>query len=177
MDAGTGKKAKKAIQVFGIPIPSFGKTGTSNRYTNSSFVGFIPGVGETSGQLDIHKGYVIASYVGYDDNKPMKSKHLAIYGASGALPLWIDTAKAVVNETDYEQRIQPADLAFDPVSDLLSGYGDFLTVPVSPLTGLPVMQPDGAAPSQQFEIFADAIFRGKILELKRHFEPTFGEIE
>ncbi len=177
MDEGTGKKAKDAIQVFGIPIPSFGKTGTSNLYTNSSFVGFIPGVGKKSGQLDIHKGYVIASYVGYDDNKPMKSKHLAIYGASGALPLWIDTAKAVVNETDYDQRIQPADLAFDPVSDLLSGYGDFLTVPVSRLTGLPVTLQDGATPSQQFEILADALFSGNRLDLKRHFEPTLGEIE
>lgn len=177
MEAGTGIKANEAIRVFGIPIPSFGKTGTSNLYTNSSFVGFIPGVGEKSGQLDIHKGYVIASYVGYDDNRPMKSKHLAIYGASGALPLWIDTAKAVVNGSDYEQRIQPADLAFDPVSDILSGYGDFITVPVSRLTGLPATLQVSADPSQYVEIFADAVFSGNRLELKRHFEPPLGEIE
>jgi len=177
IEAGTGIKAKDAVRVFGIPLPSFGKTGTSNLYTNSSFVGFIPAVGEKAGQLDIHKGYVIASYVGYDDNKPMKSKHLAIYGASGALPLWIDTAKAVVNSSDYEQRIQPADLAFDPVSNLLSGYGDFLPVPISRLTGLPATHQDGSVPSQQFEILADAVLNGNILQLKRYFEPTLGEIE
>ena len=114
IETGTGRGARDAIRVFDIPIPSFGKTGTANRFTNSSFVGFIPGPDEKTGQLDIQKGYVIASYVGYDDNRPMKGKHLAIYGASGAMPLWIDTANAIVNTPDYKKNIQPADLVFNP---------------------------------------------------------------
>ncbi len=177
METGTGIKAKNAIRILGIPIPSFGKTGTSNRFTNSSFVGFIPGYNKESGQLEILKGYVIASYVGYDDNRPMKSEHISIYGASGALPLWIDTAAAIVSCDKYAENIQPADLAFDPVSDLLSGFGNFLPVPVSPLSGLPLTHNDEMPSFQLIDIFADAIITGNILELKRHFEPTPGEIE
>jgi len=78
------------------PLPSFGKTGTANRYTNSSFVGLIPGPDNTTGQLAIDNGYTIAGYVGFDDNRPMKGDHMALYGSSGALPLWMDTAKAIV---------------------------------------------------------------------------------
>ena len=177
METGTGIKAKDAIRVLGIPIPSFGKTGTSNRFTNSSFVGFIPGCNEESGRLDILKGYVIAGYVGYDDNRPMKSEHISIYGASGALPIWIDTAEAIVGSADYAENIQPADLAFDPVSDLLSGYGNFLSVPVSPLSGLPLTHNDEMPSVQLIDISADAMIDGNILELKRHFEPTVGGIE
>ncbi|MBW1829009.1 MAG: hypothetical protein JRI74_06280, partial [Deltaproteobacteria bacterium] len=163
MEIGTGTKAKNAVRVFGIPIPSFGKTGTSNRYTNSSFVGFIPGSDKESGRLDILNGYVIASYVGYDDNRPMKAERLAIYGASGALPLWIDTAEAIVSAKNYTQNIQPADLVFDPVSDLLSEYGSFVSVPVSPVSGLPVMRSNGVMSSQLIDIFA--------------FDPLAGEIQ
>ncbi len=177
METGTGKKAKNAVRMFGIPIPSFGKTGTSNRYTNSSFVGFIPGIDKDSGRLNLKKGYVISSYVGYDDNRPMKSKNIAIYGSSGALPLWIDTADAIVNTSDYKQNIQPADLAFDPVSDLLSEYGEFQTIFVSSVSGLPVTPDDAIPPSQRIEMLADGVIRGNVLELKRYFEPTIGGIE
>ena len=39
MEVGTGRKAGDAVRIFDIPIPTFGKTGTANRFTNSSFVG------------------------------------------------------------------------------------------------------------------------------------------
>ena len=89
IEHGTGQRAKDAIHLaveidneeLDIPIPSFGKTGTADRFTNSSFVGFIPGLQKNPNQLDNQKGYVIASYVGYDDNRTMKSKNVTIYGA------------------------------------------------------------------------------------------------
>ncbi len=176
MEAGTGRKAKDKVHVFGISIPSFGKTGTANRFTNSSFVGFIPGSNEKTGQLDIQEGYVIASYVGYDDNRPMKSKHLAIYGASGALPLWIDTAQAIVNAGEYKKNIQPADLAFDPGSNLLSGFGNLKYVPVSPLSGLAILS-DEIPAEQRVDVLADVEGSGDTIKLKRHFKPLAGGLQ
>jgi penicillin-binding protein 1A len=175
METGTGKGARDAVKVFDIPIPSFGKTGTANRFTNSSFVGFIPGPDEKTGQLDIQKGYVIASYVGYDDNRPMKGKHLAIYGASGAMPLWIDTANAIVNTDDYKKNLQPADLVFNPLSSPLANNGDFITVPISRFTGLPASFERKGWESGLPGILADVEHHGDILVLKRHFEPIMGE--
>ncbi|MBW1901422.1 MAG: hypothetical protein JRJ20_07275, partial [Deltaproteobacteria bacterium] len=172
MESGTGQKAKYEVNVYGIPIPSFGKTGTANRFTNSSFVGFIPGSNENTGRLDIQEGYVIATYVGYDDNRPMKAQHLALSGASGALPLWIDTANAIVDADEYKKNIQPADLAFDPVSSLLSQFGNFHYIPVSPLSGLPVTHSDGIPATQRIDVLADVEKRGDILELKKDFMPV-----
>jgi membrane peptidoglycan carboxypeptidase len=190
MEIGTGSRAKDAVRVhFGgkfegeedqitVPIPSFGKTGTANQFTNSSFVGFIPGPDGKTGRLDVHKGYVISSYVGYDDNRPMRAKHLAIYGASGALPLWIDTANAIVNSHDYKKHFQPADLAFGPGLDPPSINGDFLTVPVSSVNGLPVRSSGrGKSPFLLPEILADVEYLGDNLRLKRYFEPIQGEME
>ncbi|MBW1704858.1 MAG: transglycosylase domain-containing protein [Deltaproteobacteria bacterium] len=177
MEIGTGRKAKDAVRVFDIPIPTFGKTGTANRFTNSSFVGFVPGPAEKSGRLDIDRGYVIASYVGYDDNRPMKGKHIAIYGASGALPLWIDTANALVSADCYTKNLQPADLAFEPVQiNLPPGGKDIRTVPVSPITGLPEgFSDETPGPLPLAGVVSEVKARGDTWELKRRFEPLKGK--
>jgi hypothetical protein len=174
MENGTGRKAKDKIRVFDVPIPTFGKTGTANKFTNSSFVGFIPGCTDKKGQLDTRKGYVIASYVGYDDNRPMKAKHTTIYGASGALPLWIDTANSIVNAGDYKKNLQPADLVFDTVEESLPKGSEFIrTVPVSPVTGLPEGSPglEMDEPLSLPGVVSEVGVRGDKWELKRHFEP------
>jgi hypothetical protein len=57
MDNGTGRSAKEAIRLkveaenqnLSILVRTYGKTGTSNRFTNSSFVGFVPGPDKKSG--------------------------------------------------------------------------------------------------------------------------------
>lgn len=180
METGTGRKAKDAVQLFlkdggegmSVPIPTFGKTGTANRFTNSSFVGFIPGPDKEAGRIDIRKGYVIASYVGYDDNRPMKGKNLAVYGATGALPLWTETANAIVNTQDYKEGIQPADLVFDSLSARAPEDEAFHKVPVSLLTGLPLNTPNGTPySSSSTEILAEAdVYRGG-WRLLRRFEP------
>ena len=173
MKFGTGRKAKDAIRVFDIPIPTFGKTGTANRFTNSSFVGFIPGCNKETGQLDMHEGYVIASYVGYDDNRPMKSRHSAIYGASGALPIWIDTSNAIVKTNEYIEDLQPADLAFNPLSSQLSMDKNLQAVPVSPLTGLPIkLSNRTAGSSSHIELLADVKKGGDPWVYERHFDPV-----
>ena len=183
MEFGTGKRANGAVRLMlnedgeeiGVSIPGFGKTGTSNRFTNSSFVGFIPGFNKRSGKLDNQKGYVIAAYVGYDDNRPMKGKQITIYGASGALPLWIDTANAIVNTDDYKKDLQPADLAFDMRDYLFPTGSAFQEVPVSPMTGLPFISfkhTTKANSSSLPRVFANIAtgIKGK-QALIRRFEP------
>ena len=180
MTRGTGRSAKDAVQIvmelegkkMNIPLPVFGKTGTANKYTNSSFVGFIPGPDDQTGSLDIRDGYVIASYVGYDDNRPMKGRHTVVYGSSGAMPLWVDTGNAIVNSPAYKKAVQAADLAFDlqPVPRYL--YSAFQTVSISPGSGLPLKSRDGSANAVQ--VPGDVEWEGSRLNLKRVFEPMGG---
>ena len=170
MEVGTGRKAREAVRVLDIPVPTFGKTGTANRFTNSSFVGMIPGPNLKSGRLDIENGYVIASYVGYDDNRPMKGKHVEIYGSSGALPLWIDTAKAITNAEDYKKGLQLADLVFSPLLRPTTYQRQLQYIPVSPLTGIPaglsVQGSDSPA-----RVLSEAEAEGNRWKLKRRFDP------
>ncbi len=182
VEKGTGKRAKGAIQLstvmenekLHIPIPSFGKTGTANRFTNSSFVGFIPGPNKSSGKLDIREGYVIGSYVGYDDNRPMKGDNVTIYGASGALPLWIDTANTITNSHDYKKDLQVADLVFDSGSVPITNDQALQPTMISTTTGLPTW-PKGEEMSENYARVLSDVKMGKdTLELNRAFEPMTG---
>lgn len=182
MEKGTGKKARDAVQLsldiegekFEISIPSFGKTGTANRFTNSSFVGFIPGPKEDSGQLDIQEGYVVASYVGYDDNRPMKGKHISIYGSSGALPLWVDTTNTIVNSHDYRNKLEPADLAFDAQSLLMPENKELIPIPLSPITGLPLLREDQGTTKNHSHILSNIDIKEGKMKFKRIFDPIIG---
>jgi hypothetical protein len=140
---GTGRRAEGAVRFqieekpdSDVAIPVYGKTGTANRFMNSSFAGCIPGPDAKTGVLTLNEGYTIAAYVGYDDNRPMKSSNFSIYGSTGALPVWIDTANGVVSGPEWRKLIRPADLifaAFDPHVD-----PDILKrIPLSPVSGLP----------------------------------------
>jgi len=182
MERGTGKKARDAIQLsldiegekFDISIPSFGKTGTANRFTNSSFVGFIPGPKEDSGQLDIQEGYVVASYVGYDDNRPMQGKHISIYGSSGALPLWVDTTNTIVNSHDYKNKLDHADLAFDIRSVLMPENEGLRPIPLSDITGLPLLPGNQGTAKKHSHILSNIDIKEGKLEFKRVFDPIIG---
>lgn len=148
---GTGSSAEGSILVkiedfedtdlpggVSFEIPVFGKTGTSNNFTNSSFCGFIPGpIGDRKG-LSIEDSYVIASYIGYDNNRPLRSEHIKIYGASGALPMWIDTASAIVRTKKYSKHIDLVDLVFQGADEVpVPKAPEMISVVVSPFTGLP----------------------------------------
>ncbi len=179
---GTGRSARDAVRMkidlegsrMELPVPCFGKTGTSNKHTNSSFVGFVPGpkTGESGFGLD--KGFVVASYVGYDDNRPMKGRHVVIYGASGALPLWIDTINTIVNGREYKKGLEIADVVFDLKSIQVERGDRFLLVPVSPTSGLPVSESN---PHRLPKALTDAEAKDNQLTLKRSFEPIEGEVE
>jgi len=102
----------------------------------------------------------------------MKGKHLAIYGSSGALPLWIDTANAIVNSTDSRKGCSP------PISYLVlwcalrptrRDFGGFRFSPVTGLPKRPSKQTAGSSPD--VTVLSETEAHGEKLKLKRHFEP------
>jgi len=172
MEIGTGRKAGNAIRAQSTPFPSYGKTGTANRFTNSSFVGFIPGVDSSSGALSLDNGFVVASYVGYDDNRPMKGKHFAVYGSSGALPLWVDTVNAIANSLHFKGSTDLVDILLDTGAESKSCPTGLSAVPVSEVTGLPGQFTNVKSGDTSFILFCTpADFSGNGLELLREFDP------
>jgi membrane peptidoglycan carboxypeptidase len=105
--AGSAGKAK-----LGMPVPLLGKTGTANRYTNASFFGYLPGVTEHGDGLMQQGGYAVGTYVGFDDNQPMRRKSSRISGAAGALPTWCEIVNVLLAEQGYAKRLDPIDLSF-----------------------------------------------------------------
>jgi membrane peptidoglycan carboxypeptidase len=182
IENGTGRRAKDAVHLsvdidneeLDIPIPSFGKTGTADRFTNSSFVGFIPGLQKNPNLLDNQNGYVIASYVGYDDNRPMKGKNVTIYGASGALPLWIETANTIINSDTFKKDVQVADLAFDIQAVPRRDNDELMPVSISSTTGLPAREEDDKKTESNVRILSHVEPKEGIISLKRVFEPISG---
>ena len=76
-----------------ITIPAFGKTGTTNNYTNGTYIGFLPYPAYKGDSLSADNAYTIASYVGYDSNEPMVRKWYKAPGGS-AIPAWQEIAVA-----------------------------------------------------------------------------------
>jgi len=182
VSSGTGRRAEDAIRLsvdvsgetVEVPVPAFGKTGTANRYTNSSFVGFLPGPGKESGMLDLDPGFVIAAYVGYDDNRPMKGEHVTVYGSSGALPVWIETSNAIVNSRAYTERLQLADLAFEMKPGAMTSQPDLRPVQISKITGQPVGLDRRGESRETTLILSDVDVEDGTVRLNRRFEPIQG---
>lgn len=93
-----------------IRIPTYGKTGTTNDYTNSTFVGFLPYPLGKQQPIDPSNAYVMAAYVGYDNNRKMVRKPIKITGAHGALPVWADVAKSIIKMNKYVESLDVYDL-------------------------------------------------------------------
>jgi membrane peptidoglycan carboxypeptidase len=177
VEKGTGRRAREAVRLsvevrgepIDLPVPAFGKTGTANRYTNSSFVGFLPGPGPEGG-MDLQSGFVVSTYVGYDDNRPMKGDRVTIYGSSGALPVWIETCNAVVNSPSYRDDLQIAELAFDVKPGAMAGLPDLRPVHISGRTGLPLRLHESGDASPAL-ILSDVDVEDGTVRLNRKFDP------
>jgi penicillin-binding protein 1A len=81
VDEGTATKAKE------LQGPLYGKTGTTNDYTDAWFIGFDDRL-------------VVGIWVGRDDHKPIGPKET---GARAALPIWIDFMKRALLQTLLDQ--------------------------------------------------------------------------
>jgi penicillin-binding protein 1A len=81
---GTGVKAKE----LGRPV--FGKTGTTNDFTDAWFIGFDDGL-------------AVGVWVGRDNHKPIGNKET---GAQAALPIWIEFMKRVSPEAPQQDPIR-----------------------------------------------------------------------
>jgi membrane peptidoglycan carboxypeptidase len=118
---GTGRRAYGVVKVGADPVVTVGKTGTTNEYKNVAFVGMVPKSG-SAGRWG--EAYTIAAYVGYDDNHPMKRGSFKVQGASGALPVWIATARGMAEAG-----------LLDAVAEYVPSAG-LTRVPVPPATGM-----------------------------------------
>ncbi|MEO0602688.1 MAG: hypothetical protein AAF211_14695, partial [Myxococcota bacterium] len=157
---GTGRRAKTSIQSAEHPVPVGGKTGTTNDFRNAAFIGFAPRAARTG--YTVEGGYVVGSYVGYDDNRKMKSGRIILAGSSGALPAWIGTVQGLADAGLLGDA--PAEVVDeDEPWPLLTGR-DFARRFVDAKTGVPAIDEEteamtlvlrsgsDAAPEVEFEV-------------------------
>ena len=94
-----------------LRYPALGKTGTTNDYRNVAFMGALPTYVETKNGISTDSVVAIGSYVGFDDNKPLKSGRTRIAGASGGLPQWADFAKKEIEILGIPEKIDFLDIS------------------------------------------------------------------
>ncbi|MCB9765639.1 MAG: transglycosylase domain-containing protein, partial [Alphaproteobacteria bacterium] len=158
---GTGRRASALTP--GIPLA--GKTGTTNSFKNAAFLGFAPIIEDDA--LDPTRGFTVAAYVGYDDNRPMTRNNLRLAGASGALPAWMGTVHGL-----YQLGLmgEPPTIPVAPLED------GFTRVAAADLSGLPqgpataedprqvlVLSP-ADNPSRRFAPFAERAQKASVTE-------------
>lgn len=136
----TQEKTEDSIEDLDLSVPLLGKTGTANRYTNASFLGYLPEVAHDGVAMTLSGGYAIGVYVGFDNNKPMRRKTSRISGAAGALPTWSSIANALIVEQDYSSKLDPVDLSFYGLAIKRSALGQ-INVGVDPEAGGLVKEP------------------------------------
>ncbi len=115
---GTGSRAKSELYVsakkngkdFPIRVPAFGKTGSTNDFTTASFAGFIPYPTQKGAKLDPRDSYAISAYVGFDLNDRMVNGRIRVYGGTGALPLWTDFGRTIIDKKKYIDFVDPFDV-------------------------------------------------------------------
>ena len=152
-----------------LRYPALGKTGTTNDYRNVAFMGAIPTyVAEKEG-IALDSVVAIGSYVGFDNNKPLKSGRTRIAGASGGLPQWAAFAKE-----EIEILGTPDNIDFFDISMLAEGEvplhlaNERGQITVDPMSGfyiadasqgrpLPYIEVPGFVPPQVQEKAAETI--------------------
>jgi len=140
---GTARSQVAAISVGSkdksttLRYPALGKTGTTNDYRNVAFMGALPVYVEEKNGIALDTVVAIGSYVGFDDNKPLKSGRTRIAGASGGLPQWAAFAKEEIEISGVASKIDFLDismLAAGEVPLILTNERGELTV--DPMTGM-----------------------------------------
>ena len=145
-----------------LRFPVMGKTGTTNDYRNVAFLGALPTYVDEKNGIALDSVVAIGSYVGFDDNKPLKSGRTRIAGASGGLPQWASFAKEEIGIQGIPEHIDFFDismLATGEVPLVLPNERGELSV--DPMTGLVVSSSDstGGRPLPWLEVpgFREAV--------------------
>lgn len=169
-----GQETGARIADLNLSVPLLGKTGTSNRYTNASFFGYLPGIAENGVAMTIRDGYAIGVYVGFDNNDSMRRNSSRISGAAGALPTWSGIANVLLQEQHYASRLDPVDLSFYGLGIKRDDLGQ-MNVGVEPELGgrvkEPVVQVSDMARSQPSILtFGRKSDSGRFI-VERNFQP------
>ncbi|MDQ3002212.1 MAG: transglycosylase domain-containing protein [Fibrobacterota bacterium] len=150
-----------------LPLPAFGKTGTTNDYRNGAFLGFIAAPKGQNKGFDAQTGYVIGDYTGFDDNVSMVRKGFKGTGSSVAIPAWIGQARAVAEVDAFADRIDLLDLDIQATGQApifqMDKYKKFT---VSKRTGLPLHGSDEQALREEggyTEDFSDELTGGAVI--------------
>jgi hypothetical protein len=137
----SGASADKAAPE--LPLPAYGKTGTTNDYRNGAFLGFI---GAPNGQgkgFDAASGYAIGVYTGFDDNVSMLRKGFKGTGSAVAIPAWIPIARSIAEVDAFSDRIDLLDLEIQSTGEPpLFNQDKYMKFLVSKRTGLPLPATD-----------------------------------
>jgi penicillin-binding protein 1A len=139
-----------------IAIPSFGKTGTTNNYTNGTYIGFLPYPLEKGDNLTPQNAYTIATYVGYDSNQPMIRKWFKAAGGS-AIPAWQEVAKEIIISQDFADKLNWQDLAKSGSHLVPFYYGNGLSrvvVPINSGVSVSAQSSDPDDPDSSNDIYA-----------------------
>lgn len=124
-------------------FPAFGKTGTTNDYRNVAFLGGLPTFVSEKNGLAADSAVAIGSYVGFDDNRPLKFGRTRIAGSSGGLPQWANFARDVIKARGENQHVDFLDISLLDKGEVpLRLETERGEIAVQPLTGLPTYSAD-----------------------------------
>ena len=172
---GTARSQVNALTVVSsdkstsLRYPALGKTGTTNDYRNVAFLGAIPTYVSEKEGIALDSVVAIGSYVGFDNNKPLRSGRTRIAGASGGLPQWAAFAKEeieILGTPEYIDFFDISMLAEGEVPLHLANERGQITV--DPMSGfyiadasqgrpLPYIEAPGFVPPQVQEKAAETI--------------------
>lgn len=152
-----------------LRYPALGKTGTTNDYRNVAFMGALPVYVTEKEAVALDTVVAIGSYVGFDNNKPLKSGKTRIAGASGGLPQWAAFAKEEIEILGTPNMIDFFDISMLAAGEVpLHLANERGQISVDPVTGfyiadasqgrpLPYIEVPGYVPPQIQEKAAEAI--------------------
>lgn len=170
-----------------LRYPALGKTGTTNDYKNVAFMGALPTYVNDKNGIALDSVIAIGSYVGFDDNKPLKSGRTRIAGASGGLPQWAAFAKEEIEIQKTNKKIDFLDISMLAAGEaslvLPNERGELI---VDPMTGnviaganseqgrpLPWLDVPGFTPAQaQAQAAESAAENGIMISLPVVSEPA-----
>ncbi len=160
-----------------LRYPALGKTGTTNDYRNVAFLGAIPTYIQEKNAIVLDSVIAIGSYVGFDDNKPLKSGRTRIAGASGGLPQWASFAKQEIEILDIPNKIDFLDISMIAAGEVpLTLPNERGQLTVDPMTGtimagasaeqgrpLPWIDVPGFTPPQVQSVAAESVAENGIM--------------